>query len=146
MKVPEDMNRGGLVDLKTCIVSIEMPKRTGRGGQGGGDSLHHVGTEAVGDNAKPLCFESGAQEVVGSRFSVGAAGHDDPAANLRGKRGNDMRIDFQGRPARKRRTGTALQVAGCEGSLGCGNCQKSAQMQSVPPCEWSGSENVTTGI
>ena len=137
----KDMSGGGLIDFQTSVVRIQMPEGIGRSGKGGGNAFHHVGAEPVGDNAKPLCFESGAQEVVGGRLAVGAAGDNDPTADLRGKRRDDMRVDFQGSPARKRRSGTACQMTGFESSFGSGDCHECAQTQGVPPCEWSVADN-----
>ena len=101
LQVLKDMNRGGLIDFQAYVVCMQIAEGACGSCESGGDAFHHVCTKPVGDNTKPLCFEGGAQEIVGGRLAVGAAGDDDPTADLLGKRRDDMRVDFQGSSARK---------------------------------------------
>ena len=137
---------GGLVDLQAGEVSVKVPQRSFGvdkvpqrslcekipqrslcgGGECGGDAFEHVGAKSVRDDAIALRLEHGAEQVVGGRFAVGAAGHDDPAADVRRERSYDVGIDFQGGSARKRRARAAAEMTCCENCFGSSDCQECA--------------------
>ena len=99
---------------------------TGNRCERGGDALEHVGAKSVRDDAIALSLEHGAEQVVGGRFAVGAAGHDDPAADVRRERSYDVGIDFQGGSARKRRARASAEMTCCESCFGSGDCEERA--------------------